>query len=83
VLDLGQLRAVPLEIRDWSAAAVERHVEAARATNGWIVFFSHDVSDAPSPYGATPEMLEHAVSRAHAAGMEMLPVREALARSLG
>ena len=83
VLDLGQLRAVPLEIRDWSAAEVERHVEAARADNGWIVFFSHDVSDDPSPYGATPAMLEHAVSRAHAAGMALLPVREALARATG
>jgi peptidoglycan/xylan/chitin deacetylase (PgdA/CDA1 family) len=82
-LDLGQLRAVPLEIRDWSAAAVERHVEQARASRGWIVFFSHDVSEDPSPYGATPAMLEHAVARAHAAGMAMLPVREALARALG
>jgi peptidoglycan/xylan/chitin deacetylase (PgdA/CDA1 family) len=82
-LDLGQLRAVPLEIRDWSAAMVERHVEAARTANGWIVFFSHDVSDDPSPYGATPAMLEHAVAAAHRAGMEMIPVGEALERATG
>jgi peptidoglycan/xylan/chitin deacetylase (PgdA/CDA1 family) len=81
-LDLGQLKAVPLEVRSWTAEAVERHVETARQTNGWIVFFSHDVSEAPSPYGATPAMLEHALSQVRAAGIEVLTVKDALARAV-
>lgn len=82
-LDLGQLRAVPLEIRSWTAEAVERHVETARQTNGWIVFFSHDVSDTPSPYGATPAMLEHALGEVRGAGIEILTVKDALRRAVG
>ena len=81
-LDLGQLKAVPLEIRSWTADAVEREVETARQTGGWIVFFSHDVSDAPSPYGATPAMLEHALDEVKAAGIEILPVKHAYARAM-
>ncbi len=82
-IDLAQLRAVPLEIRNWKAAEVEARVAEAVRSTGWIVFFSHDVSDSPSPYGATPEMLEHALATVRAAGIDILPVREALGRVLG
>ena len=80
VVDMGQLRAVPLEIRNWTAERVERQVEAARRTNGWVVFFSHDVSETPSPYGATPAMLEHALEAVRAAGIDILTVRDACRR---
>jgi peptidoglycan/xylan/chitin deacetylase (PgdA/CDA1 family) len=78
-IELAQLKAVPLEARDWSARQVEGLVESARRQNGWIVFFTHDISDDPSPYGATPAMLEHALESVQAAGIEILPVREARA----
>jgi peptidoglycan/xylan/chitin deacetylase (PgdA/CDA1 family) len=80
-LDLGQLKAVPLESRSWSAGWIEREVTAAKASGGWLVFFSHDVSDAPSPYGATPAMLEHALEAVTRAGIETLPVKHAFARA--
>ena len=77
--DLSQLKAAPLEARSWSAAAVEALVEDARSNGGWLIFFSHDVSDTPSPYGATPAMLEHALKTLAAAGIATLPVKHALA----
>jgi peptidoglycan/xylan/chitin deacetylase (PgdA/CDA1 family) len=79
--DLSQLRAVPLEARSWTAAEVERWVAAAKASNGWLVFFSHDVADAPSPYGCTPAMLEHALSCVRGSGFEILTVKDALAKA--
>ena len=79
VCDLAQLRAVPLEARSWKAAEVERWIEAARASKGWLFFFSHDVSENPSPYGATPAMLTHALACVRQAGIEIVPVRDALA----
>ncbi len=79
VSDMAQLRAVPLESRSWSALEVERWVEAARASKGWLVFFSHDVSDNPSPYGATPAMLTHALTCVRQAGIEIMTVKDALA----
>lgn len=82
-LDLAQLWAVPLEVRHWTAQRVEQRVEEARALNGWLVFFTHDVSEAPSPYGCTPAMLEHALGCVTGAGMEVLPVRDALRVATG
>ena len=49
------------------------------AGGGWLIFFSHDVSDDPSPYGCTPVMLEHALATLAAAGIAALPVKHALA----
>jgi peptidoglycan/xylan/chitin deacetylase (PgdA/CDA1 family) len=77
--DLAQLRAIPLERRSWKAARIERWIGEARARTGWLVFFSHDVSDDPSPYGCTPAMLEHAVAATRAAGFDIAPVKQALA----
>lgn len=81
MLDLAYLAAIPLEIRSWNAAMVESYVEQAVATRGWIIFFTHDVSETPTPYGATPLMLMHALSTVKEAGIEMLPVKHALART--
>ena len=77
--DLAQLKAIPLERRSWKAAKVERWIETAKAQKGWLVFFSHDVSDDPTPYGCTPAMLEHALAATKAAGFDVLPVSDALA----
>ena len=82
MIDLAELKAIPLERRSWSAAEVERLVAQAKANTGWIVFFSHDVAEDPSPYGCTPAMLEHALDALKAAGIEILPVKSALARAV-
>jgi len=79
--DLSQLRAIPLERRSWNPAEVERWVAAAQAANGWLVFFSHDVSDDPTPYGATPAMLEHALAATREVGFDLEPVNRILARA--
>jgi len=80
--DLSQLKAIALERRSWQADRVERRIAAAKAAKGWLVFFSHDVSADPSPYGCTPAMLEHALEKAAEAGFALAPVREALAEGL-
>lgn len=79
VSDLAQLKAVPIEARSWKASDIERWVAAAKETDSWLVFFSHDVSETPTPYGCTPQMLEHALRCVADAGIETLPVKHALA----
>ena len=81
-IDLGQLRAVPLEQRLWLPAAVDAAIEQARASAGWVIFFTHDVSAAPSPFGCTPEMLSYALEKLAAAKIEILPVKHAMARAV-
>ena len=80
LVDLSQLKAVGVEHWWWTPSYIESMVEKARRQNGWLIFFTHDVSDAPSRFGATPQMLEHAVCALKAAGIEILPVKHALAR---
>lgn len=82
MIDLAELKAVPLEARSWTAADVERLIDEAVAAKGWIVFFSHDVAEDPTPYGCTPAMLDHALERLGAAGIEIMPVKSALARAV-
>lgn len=79
VIDLGQLKAVPLESRSWRADKIERLAAEAKAANGWIIFFSHDVSNNPTPWGCTPAMLQHALRTLLHVGIGVLPVKHALA----
>lgn len=79
--DRSQLKAIGLERKSWSEARIEDAVAKARAKNAWIVFFTHDVSDTPSIYGATPVMLEHLIRTLKDAGIEILTVRDAYERT--
>lgn len=81
MLDLGQLRAVSLErdrLAQLDLAAVLRET---RARNGWVVFYTHGVSDRPGPYDTPLAEFERVVSACLAAGIEILPMRNALARA--
>jgi peptidoglycan/xylan/chitin deacetylase (PgdA/CDA1 family) len=82
LIDLSQLKAVGIERWWWTPGYIESMVEAARRDKGWLILFTHDISVEPTPYGATPEMLEHALDALIAAGIEILPVKHALARTL-
>ena len=81
IVDLAQLKAEPLERRSWRADLIEGKVAEAVARKGWLILFTHDVSEEPSPYGCTPAMLEHALACLRDAGVEVLPVKHALAKA--
>ena len=81
-IDLAQLRAVPIENRRWIAQEIDAAVARASEKNGWLIFFTHDVSEDPTPFGCTPEMLEYVMARLVEAGIETLPVRQAMARAV-
>ncbi len=81
-IDLAQLRAIPLERRRWVPAEIDAAVAQAAAEPGWVIFFTHDVSEAPSPFGCTPAMLEYTLERLSAAAIETIPVRQAMARAV-
>lgn len=53
------------------------------ATNpGWLVFFTHDIAEKPTPYGCTPATFEHLVRHATEKGCRIVTVDAAL-RELG
>lgn len=78
VADLGALRAVSLYSGSTDAERVRAVAREAAAPRSWLVFYTHDVSETPSPYGCTPELLQAAVEAVVEAGFDVLPVRNAL-----
>lgn len=79
--DLNQAPAVGIEGADGEAVAMRWLDEAARR-KGWLVLFTHDVRDAPSPFGCTPTVLERLADRAGELGCEVVTLAEG-ARRIG
>ena len=79
-IDAGMLKAVPLYSSTLDEEGVRHWIARVVAASGWLVFFTHDVSTRPTPYGVTPDLLRAALSAALKAGCACLPVAEAVDR---
>jgi peptidoglycan/xylan/chitin deacetylase (PgdA/CDA1 family) len=80
VIDLQLLRASPLVDCETDRAGIDRYFDEAVASGGWLIFYGHDVVDAPSPYGCSPDLLRHALKSAGKRNMPIVTVAEALRR---
>jgi peptidoglycan/xylan/chitin deacetylase (PgdA/CDA1 family) len=77
--DLAQLRAYPL----FGPGGMERVFGALKAgakRKAWVIGFTHDVSDDPSPWGTRADNLDLLLREARKLGFIVLPVTAALAR---
>ena len=63
-----------------SQKRLEELVDNATDRGGWLLFYTHDVSTNPSPFGCTPDDIERLASRALDKGAKLLAVREVMAR---
>ena len=81
--DLALLNAISMEKRCWDGEAIARAITRARNDRAWIIFYTHDVSEDPSPYGSTPSMLSEVLDRLADSRIEILPMREAAAAAMG
>ncbi len=77
-MDFAQLKAVPLERRSLEAFDVEAWLDRAEAERGWLIFFTHDVSDDPSPYGCWTKTFEAVADAVARRGLRVLPVKNAV-----
>ncbi len=78
-VDLAHLRAYPLY--GASFARAKSALKRAARRRAWMIAFTHDVADKPSPWGTTPEALEAFIAKACKLGFAILPVTEALERA--
>lgn len=60
-LDLGRLRADPLESATTDEVGIDRLLDETVRRRGWRVFYSHDVDASPTRVGVTPKLLAHAL----------------------
>jgi peptidoglycan/xylan/chitin deacetylase (PgdA/CDA1 family) len=79
--DLAQLRACPLFGAGWQARMHDL-LKRASHRNAWVIGFTHDVSDDPSPWGTRGLHLDELIDTALALGFTILPVSDALERRL-
>ena len=77
-VDLQFLRAMPLIDGEIDHDGIERAFDDAETNNGWLIFYGHDVTDRPSPYGCTPALLDHALEAAVRRKIPALTMAEAM-----
>jgi hypothetical protein len=80
LFDLALLKAVALDSSFDRRFRLSDLIRKAKARNAWIVFFTHDVDDNPSTWGCTPTQLRSVVSELVDHGIEILPMKSALAK---
>ncbi len=78
--DPAFLRAVEIRQPQQHVLGLPRWIDALVAQPGWLIFFTHDVSPQPTPYGCTPPSFHLLVAYAVARGCQVLTVDAALDR---
>ena len=78
-VDLNQAPAVGVEGSRGEAVALSWLKRAAQE-KAWMLLYTHDVCDQPSPWGCTPAALETIVAAAMRLGFDIVPVVEGAKR---
>ncbi len=78
--DRAATQAIGLESRRLPGYELEALMAETANRRGWLIAYGHDVMDGPTPYGCTPDDLDRVIRLAKAAGLDILPVGQALAR---
>ena len=81
-IDLAELRANEITAAT-PLTALTRLIERCRDRKGWLLFFTHDISETPSPWGCMPGVFAKLVEQAVASGCAVLPVGAAAAAMTG
>ncbi len=77
IIDFSNLRTISIEKQKFSINDIKSVLDETKKNNGWVLFFTHDISENCTPYGSTPQMLENVVEIAIQSGIEILTVNEA------
>jgi peptidoglycan/xylan/chitin deacetylase (PgdA/CDA1 family) len=81
-IDLQFLSATPLVNQHLDEDGIEQAFEETVATGGWLIFYGHDITAKPSPYGCTPQLMRHALKAAAERKLPIVSVAEALRRAI-
>jgi peptidoglycan/xylan/chitin deacetylase (PgdA/CDA1 family) len=76
-VDLNMLKAYPICGNVQNLPTLKTVIDHNIKKNGWLIFYTHDVSENPSPYGCTPEYLEKVVKYSVESGAELVTVTQA------
>jgi len=77
--DANQLPAVGIEGEDGEARAM-RWMDRAAKQSAWLILYTHDVAEAPSPWGCTPGTLARLAARARSDAFDVVTMAQAAER---
>lgn len=81
-VDLNLLRANSLYSHSFDLESIGRLIDANEKCCGWLIFYTHDVSERPSSFGCSPAHLDHVIKLALRGKARILPVGNALHSAL-
>jgi peptidoglycan/xylan/chitin deacetylase (PgdA/CDA1 family) len=77
-VDLNLLRANRLYSWSFGLECIDHLLKANEKSRGWLIFYTHDISEKPSPFGCKPGEFERTVKLAIKRSARVVPVGEAL-----
>jgi peptidoglycan/xylan/chitin deacetylase (PgdA/CDA1 family) len=83
IINLGALKSWPLENASLDRSRITALIAETIQTNGWLIFFSHDVVEQPSRFGIDPGLLEWTVKTAKQSGATIAPIADGLKYAAG
>jgi peptidoglycan/xylan/chitin deacetylase (PgdA/CDA1 family) len=81
-IDLNLLRANSLYGDVNELPRVESLLAETARRRGWVIFYTHDVQQNPSPFGCTPALLDSVVALTLERGFQVLPVSQVVRRAV-
>ncbi|MEP1143003.1 MAG: polysaccharide deacetylase family protein [Henriciella sp.] len=78
--DLDMLRACGLQDNKGGTQKALKEIETLKNSDGWLILFTHDVQDKPSPWGVTPEDYRELLAAIDASGAEVITVGDMVTR---
>jgi len=80
VVDLNLLKACGLQDNQGGTRRALSEIDALREQNGWVIIFTHDVRENPSPWGVSPADYADLLAAIDASGAEVVTIGEMVDR---
>ena len=77
-VDLANLKTIKLYRDRLSLEDIAKHMDQAKFRRAWLIFYTHDVQENPSPYGCTPEYFEAVVKMCADADIQVKTIDKTL-----
>jgi peptidoglycan/xylan/chitin deacetylase (PgdA/CDA1 family) len=78
IADLGLLKVIELYDRTLSKDKLRHVLRRARDSNGWVIFYVHDVTERPSHMGCSPGLLRTTIEAVREQDIKFASIRQAL-----
>jgi peptidoglycan/xylan/chitin deacetylase (PgdA/CDA1 family) len=77
-VDLNSLKTIKLYERKTSLSEIDKTLKSINKSGGWLIFYTHDVTDKFSPAGCSPLYLETVIKKCIDLGFEIKNIKETI-----